>query len=281
MGRGFSKGAGRPPEGFSGSGAKASSGASPREIKAVRLWPWAAILGCVLARVRNRQISEGTRRERLQVPQEGPSEPRAFGREGGPAPGLRQPGRARHQGRGGGGHHLNENAQRCAAPALPPNGLGPTPIRRPLWPVTGRGQNMVEGVAQQFSVIRRLHKQTLQSGGAGENAGSPSRSILSSLIFIRTDDTAGGANQAVGAPCGLCLGGWRTVLWYQGRSRVVPDWYQGGKGARTAILSIANTYASRPQATPMRPPGYVQTRRRCRLPSEYLAYSWRTASVYL
>ena len=34
------------------------------------------------------------------------------------------------------------------------------------------------------------------------------------------------------------LGGWRTVLWYQGRSRVVPGYCQGRKGVPGAILSI-------------------------------------------
>jgi hypothetical protein len=38
---------------------------------------------------------------------------------------------------------------------------------------------------------------------------------------------------------------WRAVLWYQGRSRVVPEWYQGRKGVQNAILSIANAYAAR------------------------------------
>jgi len=40
------------------------------------------------------------------------------------------------------------------------------------------------------------------------------------------------------------LGGWRTVLWYQGRSRMVPWYCQGSKGVPGAILSIANTYPS-------------------------------------
>jgi hypothetical protein len=37
----------------------------------------------------------------------------------------------------------------------------------------------------------------------------------------------------------IYLGEWRTVLWYQGMSRVVPERHQAGKGAQIAILSIA------------------------------------------
>ena len=57
---------------------------------------------------------------------------------------------------------------------------------------------------------------------------------------------------------GLCLGEWRTVLWYQGRSRVVPEWYQGGKGVQSALLTIANTYTSQRQTTPLQPPRDLQ-----------------------
>ena len=139
-------------------------------MQAVRPWCRRAILRCVQPRARNRNSSEGTRRERLQLPQEGPSEP-----------------------------------------------MGPS-----------------------------------QQVGLPENATLPARRILSSRISIRAVDTAGGANQAVGAPCGLCFGGLQIVLWYQGRSRVVPGCYRGSKGAPTAILSIATAYASRPRGTPNR-----------------------------
>src|SRR5208282_1820849 len=52
---------------------------------------------------------------------------------------------------------------------------------------------------------------------------------------------------------GPCLGEWQTFLWYQGRSRVVPEECRGAAGAARAILSIANAYATQPLATPMRP----------------------------
>ena len=62
---------------------------------------------------------------------------------------------------------------------------------------------------------------------------------------IRSVDAAGGVSQGFGTGGGLCLGEWQTVLWYQGRSRVVPDWYQCAPGSQPAILTIANTYAAR------------------------------------
>jgi hypothetical protein len=44
-------------------------------------------------------------------------------------------------------------------------------------------------------------------------------------IVISGVDAAGGTNQGAGAGGGLCLGVWQSVLWYQGRSRVVSEWY--------------------------------------------------------
>jgi hypothetical protein len=46
------------------------------------------------------------------------------------------------------------------------------------------------------------------------------------------------------------FGEWRTVLWYQGTSRVVPEWRQGAKGVQTAVLNIANAYATQSQTSP-------------------------------
>jgi hypothetical protein len=66
-------------------------------------------------------------------------------------------------------------------------------------------------------------------------------------FWIRAVDTVGGANQGIGAGGGLCLGEWQTVLWYQGRSRVVPEWCRGGRGVQEAVLSIANAYETQPQ----------------------------------
>jgi hypothetical protein len=43
---------------------------------------------------------------------------------------------------------------------------GPHAHQTPLMAGCGARQNMVEGVAQQFSVVRRLHKKTLPAGGA-------------------------------------------------------------------------------------------------------------------
>jgi hypothetical protein len=82
---------------------------------------------------------------------------------------------------------------------------------------------------------------------------------------IRYVDAAGGANWGFGAGDGPFLGIWGTVLWYQGRSRVVPEWSRGGMGLEGAILSIANAYATQWQATPMRPlkPGVSQGIGKC------------------
>jgi hypothetical protein len=77
-------------------------------------------------------------------------------------------------------------------------------------------------------------------------------------MAIRDVDTDGGANQGIGAGGALCLGRWQTVLWYQGRSRVVPEWYQVGKGARDAFLSSANAYVSHPRAISMRPTSHLE-----------------------
>src|SRR5664279_5068397 len=44
------------------------------------------------------------------------------------------------------------------------------------------------------------------------------------------------------------LGVWRMVLWYHGRSMVVPWYCQGRTRVPGAILSIANAYASHPGA---------------------------------
>jgi hypothetical protein len=41
------------------------------------------------------------------------------------------------------------------------------------------------------------------------------------------------------------LAGWRTVLWYHGRSIMVPYCYQCAPSAQPAILSIANAYTAR------------------------------------
>ena len=73
-------------------------------------------------------------------------------------------------------------------------------------------------------------------------------------MSIKGADTAGEANHVAGAGSGLCLGRWRTVLWYQGMSRVVPEWYKVGKGVQTTFLSIANAYASQVQGTLRRRP---------------------------
>ena len=64
---------------------------------------------------------------------------------------------------------------------------------------------------------------------------------------------------------GHYFGMWRTVLWYHGRSMVVPYCYHCAPGVQPAILSIANAYTTHtkpkaevrkqnpaPKATPMR-----------------------------
>lgn len=73
------------------------------QTKAVGLWFLAAFPDCVLARVRNRQSSEGHRSQRPRLPQESRSEPGKIGREGRATSCLRQPGGVRHQSRLGGG----------------------------------------------------------------------------------------------------------------------------------------------------------------------------------
>jgi hypothetical protein len=60
-------------------------------------------------------------------------------------------------------------------------------------------------------------------------------------------DVAGRARPGVWSSRRAMLAGWRTVLWYHGRSRVVPWYCQGYKGVPGAVLSIANAYTSRPQ----------------------------------
>jgi hypothetical protein len=69
---------------------------------------------------------------------------------------------------------------------------------------------------------------------------------LTAVLCIRSVDTTGGLNRGSGAVGGLYWGMCRTVLWYQGRSRVVPDCYQCAPGAQPALLSIANAYTSQP-----------------------------------
>jgi hypothetical protein len=66
------------------------------------------------------------------------------------------------------------------------------------------------------------------------------------LASISCVDTAGGANQGSGASGGLYFWVWRTLLWYHGRSMVVPYCYQCSPGAQPAILTIANAYATQP-----------------------------------
>src|ERR1035438_3865983 len=53
------------------------------------------------------------------------------------------------------------------------------------------------------------------------------------------------ANQGFGAFGGLYLRVWRNILWYHGRSMVVPYCYQCAPSAQPAILSIAIAYAAR------------------------------------
>jgi hypothetical protein len=65
---------------------------------------------------------------------------------------------------------------------------------------------------------------------------------------IRGVDAEGGPNLGDGAGGGLCLGVWRTVLWYQGRSRVVSECYQGGKGWKVSFSVLRMLM----QATPTR-----------------------------
>ena len=60
----------------------------------------------------------------------------------------------------------------------------------------------------------------------------------------------GGPGQAAG----YVWGGGETFY----GTRVGPGWYQGGKGVQGAILSIANAYATQPQATPKPPSSQVQ-----------------------
>jgi hypothetical protein len=110
----------------------------------------------------------------------------------------------------------------------------------PLWRATGMP-------VSELACRSRLSR-------AGSETGAPSRHDWRVAgnrrrMGIRCVDASGGANQGAGAGGGLCLGGWQTSLWYQGRSRVVPEWCRGGKGVQGALLSIAKTYASRPQAT--------------------------------
>jgi hypothetical protein len=69
---------------------------------------------------------------------------------------------------------------------------------------------------------------------------------------IRGPDAVGLANHVAGAGGGPCLGRWRSVLWYQGMSRVAPEWYKAGKGVQTTFLSIANAYATQAEGTKSR-----------------------------
>jgi hypothetical protein len=89
---------------------------------------------------------------------------------------------------------------------------------------------------------------------------------------IRGIDATGGTNHATGLGGGLWLGERRTVLWYQGRSRVVPEWCRGGKGVRGAVLSIANAYVSQPQAPIRRPP--------CDPQAIYKPYTWEGVGTH-
>ena len=97
----------------------------------------------------------------------------------------------------------------------------------------------------QHSVNRRVRNPRRRPGSASV-AGNGRRLVISGV------DAAAGANRWAGAGNRLDLGGWRTALWYQDRSRVVPGWCRAAKGVQGAILSIANAYTNRPQATPDR-----------------------------
>jgi hypothetical protein len=57
--------------------------------------------------------------------------------------------------------------------------------------------------------------------------------------MLREDDTGSLGQSAA------FLGAWRMVLWYHGRSRVVPWYCQGRKRAPVAILISANAYTAR------------------------------------
>jgi hypothetical protein len=98
--------------------------------------------------------------------------------------------------------------------------------------------------AQFFGVTTHRATAGLETGiRGGSVAGNRRR------MGIRGVDASGEANRGTGAGGGLGLGEWRTVLWYQSRSRVVPDWYQAAKGEQTTFLSIANAYAAQPQTS--------------------------------
>jgi hypothetical protein len=85
---------------------------------------------------------------------------------------------------------------------------------------------------------------------------------------IKCVDAAEGRFREFGGRRRAVLGVWRMVLWYHGRSRVVPWYCHGRKRLSGAILSMANAYTSHtkpkaevrkqnpaPKATPRPPRG--------------------------